>query len=172
MTTELEIPFSEPLDWNEDAPAEPGPFVIDSETKAEWVVDKINVFHERQARLDAQYQAMKEALANEKEAFENRFLGELEQWAIANPPRKGKSLKLLTGTIGWRRVNGGPRVRDKSTAIDWALTFLPESVTSETVHKLDTDAIKVHVATTGELPPGVEVIDDEERFYVKGAKDI
>lgn len=149
------------------------PFRINNEERAVWAVDKLNTFDERLARLDAQYQAMRKQIADDKASFEGRFLLDLEDWAKANPPKKGKSIKLLTGTLGFRSVKGGPRVVDKDAVIAWASSDEIERgsfLAYETVVKVNTDAVKDYVASTGEIIPGVEIKDDEERFYVKGAK--
>lgn len=147
----------------------PAVFRVDSEGAAVWVVDKLLSYEERQARLNEQYLAMTDALKRDRERFERRFLGELQAW-FEDQPKKGKSLRLLTGTLAVRTVRGGPRVVDEAAVFEWAEVDLPDAIKTQTVRKLDKDAVREHVRETGEVVPGVELVPDRESFSVKGPK--
>lgn len=154
----------------DDAPAPVDDrFRIDSESKMNWFVGKLNGYDEADARIDAQYAAMKRDIANRRDGLKRRFMAEAEGWADANRPSKGKSIKLLAGTVGWRENKGGPRIVDKAALMDWANENAPGLLVTESITKPDTSAVYAHFATTGEIPPGVEYVEPGDRFYVKGA---
>ena len=159
----------------EGAPAAaPERFIIDTEDKALWALERIMRERESLARLDAQYAAMRAAQVAELERTEARFLLPLEDWAKANPPKKGKTIKTLAGDLAFRTVNGGWRVTDKAAALEWAKAERPELVKVKTTEELDTDAAKALAAAiakeSGEVLPGLEFFEDRESFSVKAAK--
>ena len=142
------------------------PFVIDDADKASWAVDKILIARERLERVKAQFQAAVHEAQQEVVDAEAFFLPQLEAWYNANPPRKGKSIKLPHGTVGKRTVPGGPRVVDETAVLEWArregipgLIKITESVSRA--------AVKEYVASTGDLPDGVELVESRESFDVK-----
>lgn len=143
------------------------PFTIDSEEKAAWAVNKILSFDEQIERVKEQSKLLVESLEKEKASFEARFLLELEEWARANMPRKGKTVKLITGQLQFRRKPGGPRITDAAAFTDWARRHAQDLLTVETVYKPNRPAVWAHVTETGELFPGVEVLPEEELMYVK-----
>ena len=153
-------------------------FRIDNEARAAWAVNKMLGFDEEEARLDAQYKAMKENLSKRREAFRARFFVELEDWlrgALAGGKRK--SLDLLTGRVGLRAKKAGFLLRDKKAALEWAKEHEPSLVLTEqvTVEKLDTDAAKERAAELqqagdGETIPGLEWQDAHDALYVEARK--
>lgn len=148
----------------------PGGFHVDSKAAAEWVIDKMIALDERAARLDAQYKAMRAAIARDRESLDRRFSSELRAWAAENMPAKSKTLHLLTGSVSFRTVRGGPRIADNAAVLAWAQGALPDAVVPQVSLKLDAAAVKAHVKETGEIPPGVEIADDREEMYVKPAR--
>jgi phage host-nuclease inhibitor protein Gam len=151
-----------------DEVATPEVFRVVNEEHAAWVVNRILTVEEKIARLEAQYKKASAALAREKEALEARFMAPLEAWAEANLPRKGRTIHLLTGSLSFRAVKGGPRVADSAATLAWASEALPDAVITQTTRKVDAAAVKAYVMDTGEIPPGVEIIEDAQRFYVRG----
>lgn len=145
---------------------DPTPFAIDSEARAAWAADKVLAARERLARIKANCQAMIEAAQSEVESAESFFLPMLEAWAREHPPRRGKTIRLPTGALSFRTVPGGPRVVNEDDALDWAEFHLPAAV--KVSKKVMASVLKEHYQATGELPPGVEVVPDDERFDVKG----
>lgn len=156
-----------PADQAGDNLIEPSPL---TETEATRLLNKLLSFDEQEARLEAQYKAMKAELQRDRENTESYALPALRAYYQANPPKKGKMVKLLTGSMGFRTVKGGARIRDEETVREWAMQEMPEAVTPRTVFDLDKDAIRKHALASGEVVPGVELVADEDRFYVKGAK--
>ena len=141
------------------------PDAIISEADATRVLDQILSARQRRDRIKAACAAMLEAAEAEVAEVES-MLPELETWAMANRPAKGKTIKLPVGQRQWRVVPGGPRIVDDAAALRWAREALPDAV--RVALSIDKMAIKSYVTTTGELPPGVELQADEERFGVRG----
>jgi phage host-nuclease inhibitor protein Gam len=148
----------------ETAPA----FVVHDEWSAAWAADKILTARERLARIKASCQAMIEAASRDAEEAESLFLPQLEAWAMANPPRKGKTIRLPTGNLAFRTVPGGPRVVDEAAALDWAKAELASAVI--VTERVDKSAIKDYIKVSREVPPGVEIVEPRESFTVNTEK--
>lgn len=147
-------------------------FAVVDEGSAGWVVDKLLSYDERIARITEQFLAMTAGLKADKARFERRFLPELEAY-YDRVPKKGKSLKLLTGTLSKRSVTGAPKIVDEKAVLEWAETDLPKAlVPVPATVKLDGDAVRKHCKATGEVVPGVEWTPDREVFDVKGPKPV
>lgn len=142
------------------------PFAIDSADIASWAVDKILVARERLERVKNQYQAaLLEAELEVKDA-EAFFLPLLEAWFDANPPKRGKSIKLPHGTIGKRTVPGGPRVTDDAAVMAWAKEQgIPGLI--KVTESVSRTAVREYVTSTGDIPDGVEVVESREAFDVR-----
>lgn len=158
-----------PPRWKGDAvttETERAPFVIDDASKASWAVDKILIARERIERVKAQFQAALNEAEQEARDAEAFFLPLLEEWYNANPPRKGKTIKLPHGNLSKRTVPGGPRVLDPDAVLAWAKEYgIPGIVkVSESVSKT---AVAEYVKATGDMPAGVEVVESRETFDVR-----
>lgn len=142
------------------------PFVIDDESKASWAVDKILIARERLERVKNQYQAAlleAELEIRDAEAF---FLPMLELWYDANPPRKGKTIKLPHGNLSKRTVPGGPRVVDPDAVMAWVKEHgIPGLIRVK--EEISRSAVTEYVKTTGDMPAGVEVVEARETFDVR-----
>lgn len=134
------------------------------EAEAVYLLDQVLTARQRLERIKESCAAMIRA-AEADVADAERALPALELWAKANPPAKGKTIRLPVGQMGWRKVPGGPRVVDDATALAWAREALPAAVRVE--ESVDRHTIRAYVEQTGELPPGVERVADEERFSVR-----
>lgn len=128
-----------PFDLDEDLelPVAPTGFQVTDEASAAWATDKVLAAEARVERLKAQAgrniaRAEKE-LARAREFFEPM----LRAWAWANPPRRGRTIHLATGDVGFRRVNGGIFVEDEKAVLEWAIGHLPEAVYRAVVTQLD-----------------------------------
>jgi hypothetical protein len=163
------------IEYDEDvehAPAEEQPdyFLIDSEDRAAWAVDKILSYEETRQRIKAQADRMMADLDKREASFRQRFEPELARWAEERMPEHRRYVDTLAGRIGFRLAKGGPRITDREAATEWAKAYLPAAVSSEMVLKLDARIIKEHVEKHGELPPGVDFVPDEDRLYVKAPR--
>lgn len=146
------------------------PWEITDEGKAAWAVDKVLAARERLARIKAACQAMIAEAEREAEDTEALFKPQLEAWARANPPRKGKTIKLMTGALAFRIVPGGPRVTDADAVIAWARAEGVESALRvKEVVSVDAAGLRAYVEASGDLPPGVDLVEAREAFDVKGA---
>lgn len=141
------------------------PFVIDSADKAAWAVDKVLGARARLERVRAACDAAIREAEREVADTEGFFLPQLRVWAEQNPPAKGKTIRLTTGALAFRAVPGGPRVVDSVAALEWARQHLPAAV--KVSESLSATAVKSYVTQTGDLPPGVEVVEGREAFDVK-----
>jgi hypothetical protein len=145
-------------------------FLIDSEDKASWAVNKILSYEETRARIKAQADRMLADIDRREASFRERFEPELARWAEERMPKHRRFVDTLAGRIGFRLVKGGPRIVDREAATEWAKEHLPGAVFSEMVLKLDARRVKEHVEKHGELPPGVDFTPDEDRLYVKAPR--
>lgn len=144
-------------------------FTVADESSANWVVNKMLGYDEQIERITEQYLAMIGDIKKDRERFERRFKPELEAW-FDEQPKKGKSLKLLAGTLQKRTVVGGPSIVDEKLVLEWAEVDLPDAIKSITVTKLDKDLVRKHMKATGEIPTGAEWRPDRETFNVTGLK--
>lgn len=149
----------------EEVPAERPPWAVATEGDAIWAVDRLLTARQRRDRIAEQCRAVLAAAERDVERAEAFFLPLLEDWARRNPPRTGRTIRLPTGSLSFRRVPGGPRVVDDAAALAWARAALPDAV--RVVASVDRTAIKAYAAATGELPPGVELKPDDESFHVR-----
>lgn len=140
------------------------PWAITDDGAAAWAVDKVLGARERLARIKAACQLMIQDAERQVADAEARFLPALEAWALANPPRKGKTIRLPTGSLSFRTVPGGHRVVDAEAALAWARAYLPAAVVVS--ERLDAAAVREYVHASGEIPPGVERVPEHERFGV------
>lgn len=142
------------------------PWAVTDEGSAAWAVDRVLTARERLARVKANCERLVSEAEREVRDAEAYFLPLLELWARANPPRKGKSLRLHTGVIAFRTVPGGPRVVDQAAALAWAKQHCPDAVRVR--EELAVATLKAHVeASAGELPDGVDIVSASEVFSVK-----
>ncbi len=111
----------------------PERFAVTDESKANWVLKQMA---EAQARIDATQAMIAEEIAaiNKRgeeilkpyqgrvEFFQTAFGTQLADWAKQQlDGRKEKSIKLLHGTIGFRKSADKLIIDDESKAIEWAL---------------------------------------------------
>lgn len=92
-------------------------FEVVDENTASWVVDKMLSMDERIKRHEAQAKARLAMMKADRERFARRFLPQLQAWAEANPPRRGRSLDLDAGRIGFRAQKARAKVVDNDRAI-------------------------------------------------------
>ena len=89
-----------------------------------------------------------------------------------------KSMSLVTGVgsvptkVGFRSVKGTLKVVNAASAVAWAKECewgegTPPFVKTEEVIKPIAATFKAHFKATGEVPPGTEITEDEERFFVR-----
>jgi phage host-nuclease inhibitor protein Gam len=156
--------------------ADPQTFHIDNEEKLTWYINTLLSIGEQQARIQAQAQAMVADLEREAESLRQRFGAEAEHYTkqvLEGRGGRAKHLKLLTGTVGFRRSPDRIVVRHEQQLLEWAEHHAPSLI----ARKLDTKRLAVRdgrvlVKETGEVveSSGIEVVAGEDKFYVKSAK--
>ena len=146
------------------------PGIIDDDT-ASWVAGKMVACDEEVARVEAQSARLIERARARRKGLEMRFGDELRRYASSRTVgMRQRTLTLVTADCSFRKVPGGIRVVDKERAQAWADAHLPTAIATKVVKSLIDAEIKEHVAATGELPPGVEQVEDRETFVVKAGK--
>jgi hypothetical protein len=90
------------------------------------------------------------------------------QWTADNLPNGKKSMDLLTGRVGFRRTPYKLEIApyNTETAAEWCVAHLDNAVEKVETTKLKKKVIMKHFKATGELPPGVDLISPETKFYV------
>ncbi len=145
---------------------------IASEQDAAKAVDMILSARDRVERLD---RAAAERAAESKRLIEEAqrrvamtealCMPGLESWAKANPPKRGKTIHLSTGSVFARQVGGGPVVVDDDAALAWAEQHLPAAVKVE--KSVLRTPLKDYIKATGVVVPGVTVEPVRDKFDVK-----
>lgn len=163
-------------------------FVVDNDMKAEWCLSKIRKIREKQKRETAElerqmqfYQDQMEIVkhsADEDAAFFEGILREYFEKRVEEGFTKATktkvTYKLPTGNLILKHYEPEYR-RDEKTVIDW----LKKEHNSEFIkveEKLDWAGLKKEVqvngagcvnAETGEVIPGIEVVDRNDEFVVE-----
>jgi phage host-nuclease inhibitor protein Gam len=138
---------------------------ITSPADAAWALDKVLTARARRDRIKENFAAALAEAEREVADAEAAFVPRLEAWALANPPERGKTIRLPTGALRWRTVPGGPRVVDAAAALAWAERHLPSAVRVE--KSVLATPLKEFALTVGELPDGVEAEPAREVFSVR-----
>lgn len=155
-------------------------FVIDSEEKARWFVNKLRGKDEEIARIKKESEEWLRVLKNERDRFARRFVPELEEWARAqlgeNP--KTKTVRTLAGKLTFKDTSMSVVCVDREKATAWAIQNRPEWV--KTTHDLaDLTAVKKALqpvagpdgeVTVPELPPGFAIEEPQRVFGIEGVK--
>lgn len=153
-------------------------FVIDTDAKAAWAVDKINERRERAEHFVAWYE-QKIMEIKEQTEMDNAFLeAALERYFETVPHKKTKTTETYEFPGGKlvRRLQQAEYKRDDKTVIAWLKEkFGGRFVKTE--EKLDWAGLKeatgvfegAIVTEDGEIVPGIEIIERPAKFDVKGA---
>jgi hypothetical protein len=171
----------------------PHQFVVADEGWANWVVRKVveaRLYADRVEKWAAG--EIRRAQAEER-YFLDRFGPQLEGWVrqeLAARGGRARSVKLPAGQLGFRSVPASFRTTEIEILAGWCRHHLPEAFrvrvdaqgqsanvlwTLLLDHKLDvrveegvlTNEVKQHIASTGEVPPGMEAIDGSDRFFIR-----
>lgn len=84
---------------------------------------------------------------------------------------KSKSRKFMSGQVGWKKKPAKPVVRDAEALLAWAQAQPVESGFLRIKEEPAWDRIREHVIASGEIPPGVDVEPEEEKFEVKTTRN-
>ena len=172
----------------------PASFRVADEASANWVVRKVRECRDYAQGVAAWAAAeVRRAEAEERWLLE-RFGSQLEEWArrrLAEGATHGRtrSVSLPAGVVGFRSEPPRLVVVDEAKVLGWCRSNLPAAVRAiaeaegEAATRLagwkaqypqarlsesfSKSALNAHVAASGELPDGAQVVPPGERFYVK-----
>lgn len=146
----------------------PERFSVRDQPSAEWLVRKLVEADAHVRRVKEQAEREVRRTERERDFLLMRFGRELEAWArkeLAKHKGRRKSLLLLSGTVGFRRMRAKLLVEDAARALAWAKKHCRGAVV--VTERLSKTALTEHVTTTGELPDGAQLEGAKEKFYVK-----
>lgn len=170
-----------------------------SDSDANWVTRLIlkedenikaaqNQFEGEVARLRAKMNEMTEASKSLKDALVRYYAPLLQDYAKKRlAGQRGRSVKLLEGTLGFRKEADKVSIVDQEQILAWAKAHMPEVVKVSEVVQVSTikeNAVKdindekdarllcrdngqivdIH---TGEVVPGLEYVQGSDQFYIK-----
>lgn len=153
-------------------------FQIDSDERADWYLEKLLNAEADLAREEIKLRAITETQgAKVKDAqrrvdsLRRRFDNELTEYAKTKLDGKGKTVKFSFGSVAFRTVKGGLRVKDADKALAMAQSAFPEAIKvskSFQISLLSPDS-RDHIIDRCTLDYGdaFEVKPDEERVDVK-----
>jgi hypothetical protein len=188
MTTTIETtaPTAQTADEHEHAePLADEGFTVKDEDSAAWAVNVVLSYDEQIHRTKVQYERMMDRLEKERQRARDYFLPMLRAFYESNPPRKGRTLHLVTGDLKMRTVPGGIRIDDEAAIRVWAEAHLPEAFREQfrqrAAERAERDRVALEVAAakavasehlekTGEIPDGYRIVDASETFEVKAIK--
>lgn len=149
-------------------------FVIQTREHAEWYIRKLANLDREEASIRAQAEAMVSRLRTDRESLQGRYQSQLESFVRGELERtksKRRSVLFFNGTAQFTSVAPRLIVESELDAITTARAVKPETVTEETITKLDKKTFLAYAAThfeeTGELIPGVGRTEAGERFAIK-----
>ena len=162
--------------------------MVNDRSSADWVVQKIKAERQKQADLKAWAAHEIEKSKHREESLVQRFGLELHQFAQANQERGRKSLALPSGTVGTRLQKTKLVVTDESVCMDWCRENLPLAMTGtftlpnwEYINQLiigmsgkftklalalNKTVLNDHFESTGEVPPGTDVVAGHDKFFI------
>jgi hypothetical protein len=169
---ELECHSSSDETFSEPHPTAPEGFSVRDEGTANWLIRKVLEARHYAEQVASWAQRELRRAEREEQFLLYRFGQQLEDWTrrqLAAPEdmasRGRKSIHLPAGSVGFRREPAKLLIVDERALTEWCRVHLPSATAVvQHVHKA---AVKEHVAATGELPPGAELREGGERFFIK-----
>ncbi len=162
------------LDEYDDLPAE---CVTITHKEANRILERMAEQSEAIARIDeqeadqverirARAKELREAHTRRREWLDCRYTALLEEFAKRETDgKKERSVKLLSGTVGFRRNPSSLNITDADALLVWATDNLPDAI--KVVETVGKTPVKSYIEGTGEVVPGVEYTPAADRFYVK-----
>ncbi len=158
----------------------------------EWMLGILGQCDQTEAALTQRYKELLKRIDNKRKhldyAFGDVFKDEADK--LIAQERKGKSHKLLTGTVSYRTLKGRLEIVDMEAVIKWAcgnlttenisvmvnavdiiesLSHVPKKHFTSIITSIRVSALQSHLKATGEIPDGCIVTDSTEKFYAKPA---
>lgn len=152
-------------------------FAVKDIASADWTLRKILAAQHRMEEREITAEAVRAKLdkwlaeANKPDLATIEFMqGKLEPY-VADSLRgeKRRSVRLPSGTVGFRSSPEHVEVLEEEKALAWCKANLPAAV--KVRESLLLTPIKDSVKAGGALPDGVKLAGGETRFYVKEGSD-
>ncbi len=118
------------------------------------------------ARIRARADELRQAYQAKLTWLDERYGESLKAFAAANlEGKKVRSIKLLSGVVGFRKNPSSLAIVDKDAAIEWAKANLPEAI--KVVESVGVSPLKLHVEATGESLEFAEYTPAFDKFYIE-----
>jgi phage host-nuclease inhibitor protein Gam len=139
------------------------------ERRAE-ICRQMDLINEQEAdemkRIEVRAAELREAYCRKLAWLTLQYQPMLEEFARAETDgKKERSVRLLSGTVGFRRNPSSVEITDADALLAWAKENAPNAV--KVVESVGKTPIKAHIEGTGEVVPGVEYTPPADRFYIK-----
>lgn len=176
--------------WNEDGEClgvwEKPSFHVDTQEKAEWLMEKLSGYDAEVLALDARLKALSENLGKMKADVQRKRDGlaykygpELEKFAKDNLPAGKKTWVCPYGSVAFRASHGGVRVVDDRLALEmaqksgWANAIkVSEEFRVSQLTEAQTLEIKNFYAPENDMGRAFKIVEPSELASVKtGVKD-
>jgi len=155
----------------------------------EWMLRKKGELDMMEAAVNQRHEEILKQIESRRKnldfCYGDTFRQESQKMLEANT--KGKSIKLHTGTIGYRTSPEKIEVTDQHQVDMWAISNmeidklrehakldiklikdeLPGSLIAKAFVGISKTALKDHFKATGELPDGCELVEAHDEFYAK-----
>ncbi len=118
-------------------------------------------------RVKEQTAAMLRDLERQVESLDWCLRGRVEEITRSRLTGRTRSVKTPWGTVGFRKHPTGIEVADEAAVIEAVLSGdLPNDVTRTKV-EVSKSALNEVFRSTGEVPPGCDLVPERDDFYVK-----
>ncbi len=118
------------------------------------------------ARIRARAAELKQAWEARIAWLDERYGESLKAFAAANlEGKKVRSIKLLSGVVGFRKNPSSLAIVDKDAALEWAKANLPDAI--KVVESVGVSPLKLHVEATGESLEFAEYTPAFDKFYIE-----
>jgi len=118
------------------------------------------------ARIRARADELRQAYQAKLTWLDERYGESLKAFAAANlEGKKVRSIKLLSGVVGFRKNPSSLAIVDKDAALEWAKANLPDAI--KVVESVGVSPLKLHVEATGESLEFAEYTPAFDKFYIE-----
>ncbi len=163
----------------------------DNQWVPEFLLLKLGQIAAARNAIDQRHEEIKRSLIKEEEQYKGYYLSACQHVTDQMLKEQGgskKSVKLLTGTVGYRGSSDRLDITDMDWAIDWASRNLEPDVFREAISGISLEKVKAFLNTsqliisatkilktpltnyfkkTGAIPDGCDFIEAENIFYVR-----
>ena len=165
--------ISEIEENNPQVPTESKHFEIETVTSAAWAVRRIQHTYKNAEKIISEVdgeieklKAFKKAVLDKAEKSTEYLRGKLEQYTRRElEGKRERSIQLPGAVIGLRKNPAKIEIADESKVLAELKRAYPEFVRVK--ESIDKKGLKAYIQQTGEIIPGVEIVEGEESFSIK-----